>query len=206
MKTISLIVFCLVTIVSTPMSAQGFYPGTYSPPYQQTQEPGPATLVRQNLNNLIEFVGTKTPPSKKQLLMYLDAEIAPYFDFQRMTRWAAAGRWKRMSNEQKLVLRARLQDMFLTSLTRRLLSYGGQRFSVLPARNRAGNEVKVGVLIQKPQGYPSKLDFRFYKAEDGWKIFDVTANGNSAVVYYRQYFNRMNRRRPHAAGPYQPFR
>lgn len=201
-----LIVFGLVTIISTPVLAQGYYPGSYSQPSKETQEPGPSTLVRKKLHKLIEFIGTETTPTKKQLMMYLDAEVAPYFDFQRMARWAAAGRWKRMSNEQKLVLRAKIQEMFLASLTRQLMRYGGQGFRVLPARSRPGNEVQVGVLIRKPQGYPAKLNFRFYKAEGGWKIFDVTANGNSAVVYYRQYFDRVKRRRPQAAVSYPPFR
>ena len=206
MKTRGLIIFGLVTIISAPVIAQGYYPRSYSQPSRETQEPGPATIVRENLQKLIEFVGTKSPPTKKQLLMYLDAEVAPYFDFQRMARWSAAGSWKRMSNEQKLVLRAKIQEMFLGSLTKRLMSYGGQGFRILPARGRPGNEVQVGVLIRNPQGYPSKLNFRFYKSKDGWKIFDVTANGNSAVVYYRQYFNRMMGMRPHAAVSYPPYR
>ncbi|MEW8429523.1 MAG: ABC transporter substrate-binding protein [Candidatus Thiodiazotropha sp.] len=32
------------------------------------------------------------------------------------------------------------------------------------------------------------MDFRFYRSEAGWKVFDVSANGNSAVAYYRRHF------------------
>jgi phospholipid transport system substrate-binding protein len=46
----------------------------------------------------------------------------------------------------------------------------------------------VGIL--QASGYPASIDFRFYQSNEGWKIFDVTANGNSALAYYRQYFNR----------------
>ena len=45
----------------------------------------------------------------------------------------------------------------------------------------------------QPHGIPTKLDFRFYKSKDGWKIFDVKAAGNSAVVYYRKMFREMYR-------------
>ncbi|MCB1882186.1 MAG: ABC transporter substrate-binding protein, partial [Gammaproteobacteria bacterium] len=43
--------------------------------------------------------------------------------------------------------------------------------------------------------YPARLDFRFYLAEDGWKVFDVAANGSSAVMHYRQQFRQMMRER-----------
>jgi hypothetical protein len=29
-----------------------------------------------------------------------------------------------------------------------------------------------------------------YRAEDGWKVYDVMANGRSAVAYYRQQTKR----------------
>ena len=48
------------------------------------------------------------------------------------------------------------------------------------------------VRISKQNGYPVKLEFRFYKGAQGWKIFDVVANRTSAVVYYRRYFNQQN--------------
>ena len=50
----------------------------------------------------------------------------------------------------------------------------------------------------QPTGIPTKLEFRFYKSTDGWKIFDVKAEGNSAVVYYRKQFREMlyNTNRP----------
>jgi phospholipid transport system substrate-binding protein len=45
----------------------------------------------------------------------------------------------------------------------------------------------------QPNGIPTKLEFRFYKSKDGWKIFDVKAAGNSAVVYYRNQFKHLYR-------------
>ena len=33
-----------------------------------------------------------------------------------------------------------------------------------------------------------------YYGKDGWKVYDVAANGNSAVNYYRQKFSRVRGR------------
>ena len=48
--------------------------------------------------------------------------------------------------------------------------------------------VSVGIL--RPSSYPSKLDFRMYRSDDGWKVYDVVANGRSASAYYRMQLNR----------------
>jgi phospholipid transport system substrate-binding protein len=44
--------------------------------------------------------------------------------------------------------------------------------------------------ILRAGAYPTRIDFRFYRGESGWKIFDVSANGSSALAFYRQYFAR----------------
>jgi len=48
--------------------------------------------------------------------------------------------------------------------------------------------------VVSPNGMYSGLNFRFYWNEQGWRIFDVSANGASAVAYYRSYFGEMFRR------------
>ena len=37
-------------------------------------------------------------------------------------------------------------------------------------------------------GFAARLEFRFYWSGTAWRIFDVAANGASAVAYYRRYF------------------
>ncbi len=34
------------------------------------------------------------------------------------------------------------------------------------------------------------------QTEQGWKVVDVSANGMSALVYYRQMFNELANQRP----------
>jgi phospholipid transport system substrate-binding protein len=50
--------------------------------------------------------------------------------------------------------------------------------------------VNVTVGILQPGNYPSKLEFRMYRGKDGWKVYDVVANGRSAVAFYRNELNR----------------
>ena len=83
-----------------------------------------------------------------------------------------------------------VKQMLLSTLAKRLTSYENQDVRFYPPRRAGENEVKVRVAILQAGGYPANLDFRFYRSASGWKVFDVAANGSSALTYYRQHFSR----------------
>jgi phospholipid transport system substrate-binding protein len=113
-----------------------------------------------------------------------------------MASWAAGDRvWQRMGEQQQDDLVDYIKQDFLTTLATRLTGFGDQQVQVSRPRSVAENEVRVGVSIINPQAYPARLNFRFYLSEDGWKVFDVSANGSSAVMHYRNQFRRMMRER-----------
>ena len=161
------------------------------------QKVGPTQVLQQGVGKLVAFMGQPDRPDAARIQAFLDSEIAPYFDFEYMARWIAGSRYRSMSDPQREQLKDRLEAMFLGALAKRLGCFSNQQVRVLRARRGQGNEVTVGVGILQPGGYPAKMDFRFYRSVDGWKVFDVTANGSSALVYYRQQFNRsLRQRRP----------
>jgi len=91
---------------------------------------------------------------------------------------------------------ARLRALFLAALARNLGSFVGPlpRVQVYPAR--AGRDPGEAVVDARVDAGPWKvtLAVRFYRATDGWKVFDVAANGISAVAFYRRYFTALLRR------------
>ena len=190
-----LIVAGLTLCISAIADAQPYRPGVGQAPgaVRQAQQPGPVSLLKTGLKRLIAFAGQEQQPSEREIAAFLDHEIAPYFDFSYMARWAGGKMWRGMSPDQRRNFESRLQRMFLGTLAERLTSYGGQQVKVMRARRGRPNEVIVGVAVINPRGYPARLDFRFYRSSEGWKVFDVSANGTSAVMHYRKHFNRMAR-------------
>lgn len=167
--------------MGTPWSAPRAVP-------QQTQ-PNPAAVLREGMNRLVAFL--QTNPKPDQISAFVDAEIARYFDFSYMTQWVAGRNYRYMSEGQRQAMEAQLKQMFLTALAQRLGSYSNQSVRFNRPHRVNGQEVSVGVDILQPGGYPARLNFRFYRGDDGWKVFDVSANGSSALVHYRQYFTRL---------------
>jgi len=191
MKALHLaVILILVSTFSHVINATN-YPAYYQAPITDTL--APATIVRTGITKLTGFIrsGAAKNPIKAQT--FLETEVAPYFDFNYMARWAAGPAWRSMSPAQRKQLQSRITESFMTTLSQKLGRYSNQQIRYFTPRGQGRNDVRVSAWIMQPNGIPTKLEFRFYKAEDGWKIFDVKAAGRSAVVYYRSQFNKLYR-------------
>jgi phospholipid transport system substrate-binding protein len=179
---------------------QGMGPGAGMPAEggegQAMQATSPDQILRQGIDRLKGFLARGGAAGRDEIRDFLDTEIAPYFDFEYMAQWAAGPLLREMSEEEKAELATRLEDMFFAALARNLgaLSDPPPRIEVFPPRMRPySREVNVTARVLRPGAAPMRMQFRFYRSGEGWKVFDVTANGTSAVAYYRNYFNRQAR-------------
>ena len=177
---------------------QGYGPQGYGPQQgywqqPQQQESGPAAVLKEGVGKLIAFLKQGGASNPAQLEAFIDREISPYFDFAYMTRWVAGPRYRMMSPPQRAELESTLKKMFLGAMAQKLSGYQASYVRYLPPRNAGSGEVVLGVEAYQPDGRSTELDFRVYRGAQGWQVFDVKANGQSALVFYRQYFARQGR-------------
>jgi phospholipid transport system substrate-binding protein len=177
-----------------PQGDPAYYYGV--PQAAQPAEQNPAQVLRDGVNKLLGFLKQTPRPGNEQVAKFLTDEIAGYFDFAHMARFAAGPVARSMEPEQMQKLEARLREMFLGAMAQHLSGYADQSVEFLPPRRggHRGDEVTLPMAVRGPQGYPSELDFRLYLGDDGWKVFDVVANGSSALMFYRNYFRDTMRR------------
>ena len=175
--------FVLILLMTILTTANAAPPGVVA----QAETP-PSVLLKQGIGKLTGFIRSGNAANEAQARAFLKTEIVPYFDFAYMTRWSAGPAWRRMGPEQRARMQEQLTESFLTTLIQKLTSYTNQSIRYFTPRGQGRNDVRVSAWIMQPNGYPTKLEFRFYRSKDGWKIFDVKAGGNSAVVYYRRQF------------------
>ncbi len=198
MKTAILILAILFSLaVVSPVSAQ---PGYAPPPgYQQ---PMPGQVLRDGISKLLVFIQSGGVRDRAATELFVEREIAPHFDFSYMTQWVAGPRFRYMDNRQRNELETRLRQEFLSSMLNQLASYDVSRVRYLrPRGNPASGEIDIGIMSYPRQGYPTRINFRMYLSDNGWKVFDVALNGQSALMYYRNYFARQM---PPQPGAYPP--
>jgi len=182
----------LISVISLTASAatppnQPEYPGYVS------HHSEPAAILKEGISKLTAFLKSGGAQNRENARAFLETEIAPYFDFEYMTRWASGPAWRRMRPEQRARLQEQLETSFMATLARKLTTYTNQPIRYFTPRGQHRDDVSVSAWIMQPNGNPARLEFRFYMGESGWKIFDVKAAGNSAVVYYRNQFRQMYR-------------
>jgi phospholipid transport system substrate-binding protein len=176
-----------LTATATPYPNQPGYPGNVS------QFSEPAVVLETGISKLTAFLKSGSAQDRGRAMAFLETEVAPYFDFAYMTRWAAGPAWNRMKPEQQAMFQKHLTTSFMTTLAQKLTTYTDQPIRYFTPRGQNSNDISVSAWIMQTNAYPTKLEFRFYKSKNGWKIFDVKAAGSSAVVYYRNQFRRMSR-------------
>lgn len=191
MKKTAIVTALLTLLATAPLQALPYY--GYGPtPMRapQMERPGPGQMLREGMGKLLQFMRQPEQPSPPAIAAFLQHEIAPYFDFDYMATWVAGPMNRRMNDAQRTELAQSVKQLLLSTLAERLANYQNQDVRFYPPRRAGDNEVKVRVSILQASGYPANLDFRLYRGSDGWKVFDVAANGSSALTYYRQYFSR----------------
>lgn len=195
MKANLLAVFTLlVSALFQTVSAAPYAPyqsGSYPGMAPQAQSSAPAAIVKNGITKLTAFIQNGGAQDSARAMQFLETDIAPYFDFEYMTRWAAGPAWRQMSEEQRNSMQQQLTSSFMNTLVQKLTTYTNQPIRYFTPRGQGRTDVTVSAWIMQPNGIPTKLEFRFYKSKNGWKIFDVKAAGNSAVVHYRNQFRHM---------------
>ena len=157
----------------------------------EQREIEPAMLVEQGLNKMLAFLNQDQRPEEETLMAFLSNEIALFFDFPYMAKSAAGPVYRHMDENQRDRMSDNIQQQFLAAMTARLTGYDNQQVRVVSQRfGRGGNTATVSVAVLQPRGYPARLDFRFYRSKTGWRVFDVSANGQSAVIHYRRQFRQ----------------
>jgi phospholipid transport system substrate-binding protein len=193
MKTKTLAVFLLLaTTLTQAVNAATYGPGYYQgPPPVKVTSNHPGAIVKEGISKLQRFIKSGRAQNREQALAFMASEIEPYFDFEYMTRWAAGPAWRRMSLPQRAKVQNKLKRSFMGTLSDKLVTYTDQPIRYFTPRGQESNDVRVSAWIMQPNGIPTRLEFRFYRDEGDWKIFDVKAEGNSAVIYYRNQFRHM---------------
>ena len=199
LKVRAILVVVIGTVMGLSLSIGG---GLLANGPAPAEADSPAALLREGVDKLLVFMRSEQASSPDELAAFLDTEVAPFFDFDYMAKVAAGGMYRMMSEQQRSEMADKLKITFLGTLADRLGGFDGQEVKFLAARvNPDGRTGSASMAVVNPGSYPARIDFRFYRSGETWKIYDVLANGQSAVAYYRREFRQMMRAGQGMPGP-----
>ena len=188
------------------------FTSSFSAPYSQypvsppnVQQP-PAEVLKQGIEQLASFLIRGSGSNTPSLGVFLDTKIAPLFDFAYMAKWVAGAQARNMTPQQGAALEQKIRRIFLTIMVDKLAEYRHARVQYLrPVGNPQSGEVRLRILaFQQGNPYPQRISFKMYRSAKGWKVYDATSDGQSALAFLRLLVAREAREnaRPHY-GAYQ---
>jgi phospholipid transport system substrate-binding protein len=157
--------------------------------------PAPDTILRMGIEDLQTFLNSDQADNQVALVGLIRARIAPQFDINTLARWSGGYWYEQMNAEQRKAFTTKLAKSFFSSLADIVGGYAGKTPEVrfMPPRRINQDEVDVTARIMRVNNYPIDVRFSFHRSSQGWKIFDVSTNGVSAINYYRRMFNQRAR-------------
>lgn len=172
-----LIGFCLVMLLALPAWA----------------DEDPLTMIKTTADQVLSEVTAHKAELEKDssgLYALVQQYIVPHADFYRMAQIAMGRYWRRADDAQRQRIADEFRRMLVRTYATSLLNYSGQQIEYLPLRAQPDDtEVVVATRINLDTGgRPVPINYRVYKAADGWKLYDVIIDGVSLVANYRSSF------------------
>ena len=184
MKQLRIFIGLVCSLLFTSSFAAPYPQHPVSP---QNVQQTPVAVLKQGIEQLSNFLANGDGPNKPSLEVFLDKKIAPLFDFAYMARWVAGAQARNMTPQQGVALEQKIRRIFLTVMVDKLAKYRHARVQYLrPVGNPESGEMRLRVLaFQQGNPYPQRISFKMYRSAQGWKVYDATSDGQSAVAFLR---------------------
>jgi phospholipid transport system substrate-binding protein len=153
----------------------------------------PDALIKNTVQEVIGIIKQDKDiqaGDQKKIIALVDAKVLPHFDFTRMTQLAVGKYWRTATPGQKQALVTEFRNMLVRTYTKVFTVYRDQAVEVKPFKMAADttDEATVKTIISKPGSQLIPVDYEMKKADDGWKVFDISIEGVSMVMSYRGTF------------------
>lgn len=130
-------------------------------------------------------------PEKLEALV--NQTLLPVFDDFYAARLILGRQGRGLSDEKIAEFAATMRELLVSRYARSMLSLvGKQQPEVLPMRGKNSDKLtRVRTRVNLGNGKWAPIDYSFHKTEQGWKVFDMTAEGISYIMTYRNQIGPM---------------
>jgi hypothetical protein len=192
--TVSLAVLCGFLLVVPPAPAYFSEPGYV--PLRRTL-PSAIDLMETSLYWMQDMAGVDDPRDPAAIIALMEDQAARYFDFAYMAYLIAGPEYTRLNVLDRSHFQNRIRDRVFSMLAKRMGMFDVRMpafRAAIPRRTGTYTAVAGGEFYHRG-GPHIRLLFHFYYSSKGWRIYDVTSNGVSAIaelrrLYFAKRFNR----------------
>ncbi|MGH8279734.1 MAG: MlaC/ttg2D family ABC transporter substrate-binding protein [Gammaproteobacteria bacterium] len=117
--------------------------------------------------------------------------LLPHFDFDVASRLVLGRYWRTATPAQRKAFQDALYKFLVNSYANALLkgNFSARNIQVDPWRGEPSDtRAMIRTKVSRPNASPVQVDYAMLRTQDGWKAFDVSIEGVSYVLNYRNQF------------------
>ena len=147
----------------------------------------PAALLTDVSSRVLQLISDKQRPDAEREQDFTKL-VDETFDVPKIARFVLGQNWRTANDDERRQFTETFQTYLIQVYWSRFNQYNGQSFKVTGQRAQSDALTIVNTQIVQPSGPPVKVDWTVTKTGDAYKIIDVSIEGVSQVLTYRQEF------------------
>lgn len=153
---------------------------------------GPEDLVRKLATDVTSAVRADPDlqnPESKKMSDLVQRQVAPRFDFDKITQQAMGKNWAKASGDEKRQIIQQFSRLLIRTYSKAIANLKDLDVEVKTTKvNTAGSDVTVRTQMVG-RGQPVGIDYSLTNASGAWRVYDVEVEGVSLIAAYRDEFN-----------------
>lgn len=156
----------------------------------------PDALVKDTVDKIMLAIETDKNISAGDMLKtieFVEAQVAPHFDFPRMARLAVGRPWRQATPEQRVSITQEFRILLIRSYASAFTRFKGIKIEVLPLRPSENPDwalVESVIKLPTAVAQPISLNYDMERIDGSWKVFDLQIDGASLIINNRNIFQR----------------
>jgi len=185
MRTQALFITLIMLCLSFPVRAAENAASTQLPPDK---------IIQQTATQMLSTVSKERAELQQhpdKLYALIGKILLPHFDLGYASRLVLGPYWRTATPEQRQAFQQAFYKFLVHSYANGLLqgNYSDRNLEVQPWRGSADdNHAMIRSKVLRANAPPVEVDWAMVRTKDGWKAFDVSIEGISYVMNYRNQF------------------
>jgi phospholipid transport system substrate-binding protein len=153
-------------------------------------ERGPVTIIEETTTHLLNTLSDRRDEFESDpalLRQLVNDDILPLIDLEYSARLILGRAGRGVEDEQLMEFANAMSEILLGRYAEGLLGFNSEeQVQVLPMKGKNTDKLtRVRTRLKLENGGSVPIDYAFRKTDDGWKAFDVTVEGISYVLTFR---------------------
>jgi len=153
-------------------------------------ERDPITIIEETTSHILQTLESRREEfaaDLEQLRAMVREDLLPLIDLQYSARLILGKAGRGVSPEQLDAFSEAMSGVLINRYADGLLEFrSDEQLEVLPMKGTNNEKLtRVRTRIKLENGGNAPVDYAFHKTEEGWKAFDVTVEGISYVITFR---------------------